>query len=155
MLSSTEFPTLPGVAEAPTSATDCGVKKVSMNSMFGWAFEIASFLISFLRIIFASTTKYDFGYTTIGLKSTLSKYVQINWLASPVSLKNLSTLEFCKHRFCIIDSNWKHPECNIFEYLCKHASKPYHNDRTKLWVVLQSYNKLYSLWYHLFKQNSF
>mgnify|MGYP003334954817 CR=1 FL=1 len=30
---------MPGVADAPTSATDCGVKNVSMNSMFGFAVE--------------------------------------------------------------------------------------------------------------------
>jgi hypothetical protein len=72
------------VAEAPTSAIDFGVKKVSMNSIFGCAFEIASFFISFLKIIFASTTKYDFGYTTIGLKSTLSKYDALSTPIFPI-----------------------------------------------------------------------
>ena len=56
MLSRTEFPILPGVADAPTSAIDWGVKNASINSMFGFAVEIASFLNSFLKIIFASTT---------------------------------------------------------------------------------------------------
>ena len=34
-----EFPILPGLADAPTNATDFGVKKVSMKSLFGFAFE--------------------------------------------------------------------------------------------------------------------
>ena len=69
--SNTELPILPGVADAPTSATDFGVKKDSIDVMFGFALEIEFFLNSLFRIIFASTTKCDFGYTITGLKSIL------------------------------------------------------------------------------------
>ena len=59
--SNTELPIFPGVADAPTNATDSGVKNFSIDVMFGLAREIEFFLISLLRMIFASTTLYDFG----------------------------------------------------------------------------------------------
>ena len=46
---------------SPANATDFGVKNVSIDFMFGLAREIEFFLISLLRMIFASTTLYDFG----------------------------------------------------------------------------------------------
>ena len=66
-----ELPIFPFLDDAPTKAIDLGVKNCSMWSLFGSATDTELCRMVSFSIILASTTLYDLGYTTTGLKSIL------------------------------------------------------------------------------------
>ena len=69
-----ELPIFPLDDDAPTSATERGVKNRPRNRVSGDARDTAPASGFSFRIIFASSTTHPFGRTSTGLKSMLSKW---------------------------------------------------------------------------------